>query len=102
MDATKRPWTHRPGFFGEGVRAEVIEAPHAGTGRDIAYMAKVMWEEEGSEEVKEMEANARLIVKACNLFDEMVEALKFSRSVHISQGLAVENIDALLKRAKGE
>ena len=55
------------------------------------------------------EERAHFIVTAVNLFPEMVEALKFSRSVHISQGffdtserMAVEKIDALLKRAKRE
>ena len=114
MDTTKRPWRvneahirHCLGCDGYITIAESVGYGPKDENRQICEM-------NSSDSPAEVLANARLIVKAVNLFDELVAALTECLGVLIEPGImdvdewkawqhqAVAEAHALLKRIKGE
>ncbi len=98
MNATKRPWT---------VAYYATQDGQGGSSHyTIKYGSETVVRSEGQVADDRDEANARLIVLAVNLHDELVEALEnMVGCIEETGALATMYFDharALLKRAKGE
>jgi hypothetical protein len=66
---TPGPWETRPGYYGTGSTANVVEDSN---GNNIAHLDQIMWAHPEDESVRRMQANARLIAAA----PSMLQALK--------------------------
>lgn len=71
---------------------------------DSDYVAEIVWDETSDEKNlqkwNEAEGNAKHIVKAVNMYDDLVKELKMANEYLENRGITLASITALLKQAE--